>query len=326
MKSIFLKSILMVTLSLLLLHCGSDPIQKGDEAFQKGNYGEAVLFYEEALQQQPENNELKRKLAIANFKLGEQLFKARRVIRAFEGRLKEGLKYAPQPMDDAFKRELSQTYLALALAYKNLPPKNPIQKETYFQKTLHYLEKARETDPTNTEAQNAYQQFVEENFDTMLQNGLAAYRKGKEDPGQYFVAEYYLEKALSFKPDHPEAQKYLRLARKNGLDVLDMSKQYPIAITSQKRVKDQYAIFVVVRNNTPRPVTVAPENFVLLAADESEYTGTTRPEFKPPFQKRTLQSAEEAEGVVVFPMTGNPKLVRLELWLNDELASAKNFP
>ncbi len=315
-----------LTVGLFLIHCGSDPVQKGDAAFQQGNYGEAVLYYEEALKDQPENTALKRKLAIANFKLGEQLFKARRVIRAFEGRLKEGLKYAPQPMDDAFKRELSHTYLALALAYKKLPPKNPIQRETFFQKTLYYLEQARKVDTTNTEAEQAYQKFVQENFDTMLQKGLAAFQKGKADPGKYFVAEYYLEKALQFKPDHRQARKYLTLARKNGLDVLDMNKRYPIAITSQKQVKDVYAIFVVVRNNTTQPITVAPENFILLLDDESDYTGTTRPEFKPPFNKRTLQSAEEAEGVVVFTISGKVRPRRLELWLNDELASAKNFP
>ncbi len=325
MKRIYVAFLTILTIAIFL-HCGKDPVTKGDEAFQQRQYGEAVLNYEEALKAQPENDAIRKKLAIANFKLGEQLFKARHVIRAYEGRIKEGLKYAPKTPDAEFKRALSDAYLGVALAYKQTPPKNPTQREMFFQKTLEYLEKAQQADPTNTAAQEAYQQFVEENFENMLNKGIAAYKKGKKDPGQYLIAEYYLEKALQFKPDHPQAKKYLRLARKGGLDVLDMSKKYPIAITSQKRIKDWYAIFVVVRNNTPQDITVSPENFVLLAADESEYTGTTRPEFKPPFSRITLKPAQEAEGVVVFPVKGKPRFVRLELWLNDELASAKNFP
>ncbi len=321
--AILVISFLLLT---LLIGCGSDPLTKGDEAFQQGNYGEAVINYEEALKAQPENDEIRKKLAIANFKLGEQLFKARKVIRVYEGRIKEGLKYAPKNPDAEFQRALSNAYLGVALAYKNLPPQNPTQREMFFQKTLNYLEKARQTDPQNSAAEKAYTQFVEENFGKMLNKGIAAYKKGKKDPGQYLIAEYYLEKALSFKPDHAEAKKYLRRARKGGLDVLDMSKHYPIAITSQKWMKNWYAIYVVVRNNTNQDITVAPENFVLLAADESEYTGTARPEFKPPFSKTVLKPATEADGVVVFAVKGKPRFTRLELWLNDELASAKNFP
>ncbi len=310
---------------LLLAGCGSDPVQKGDNAFQEGNYGAAVLQYEKALQEQ-DTPEIRKKLAIANFKLGELLYKRRHVIRAYEGRIKEGLKYAPQNPDAELKRALSNAYLGVALEYKNLPPKNPTQREQFFQKTLEYLEKAVQTDPQNTKAQQAMAQFTEENFEKMLNRGIRAYKKGKSDPGQFIIAEYYLEKALNFKPNHPEAQKYLKLARKGGLDVLDMSKQYPIAITSQKWIQGAYAIYVVVRNNTRNAITVAPENFILLASDESEYTGSTRPEFKPPFVQKTLKPAEEADGVLVFQVQGKPHFTRLELWLNDELASAKNFP
>ena len=311
---------------LFLLACGGDPLPRGDEAFQQGKYAEAMKYYKEALKNQPDNPEIQKKIAFTYFKIGEYFFKTRRVIRAFEGQVEKGIQAAPDPDDPEFRRQLSQTYFALAEAYQSVKPENPVQKEQFFKKTLFYLEKAIETDSSNSAAQQALQQFSEKNFQEMLNRGLNAYKKGPEDPLEYLAAEFYLTRALKFNPDHKEARRYLRLARKKGLDVLNMSQDMPIAISSQLKKGRLLAYYIVIRNNTNEPRRVSSRNFYLLTAEGDEVQGSTSQEFAEPFQETTLQPGEETGGVVTFQIQPRKKYVRVEYWHENAVLGYKNLP
>ncbi|NOX38735.1 MAG: DUF4352 domain-containing protein [Calditrichaeota bacterium] len=317
---------LVLGVLLIFLACGGDPIQQGDQAFQQGKYSEAMKFYNEALKAQPDNPEIKKKIAFTYFKIGEHFFKTRRVIRAFEGQVEKGIQIAPDPDDPEYRRTLSQTYLALAQAYQQVKPENPVQKEQFFKKTLYYLEKAIETDSSNTEAQEALRVFSEKNFQEMLDRGLTAYKKGPKDPLEYLVAEYYLERALKFNPDHKEAKRYLRLARKKGLDVLNINQDMPIAISSQLKKGRLLAYYIVIRNNTDEPRRVSSQNFYLITADGDEVQGGTSREFAEPFQDVTLQPGQETGGVVTFQINPRVKYVRVEYWHENDVAGYKNLP
>ncbi len=313
-------------LVILLSGCSKTPVEKGDEAFAQGRYAEAIRAYLEATKEQPENPALKEKIATAYFKQGEKLFQMRKVLKAFEARVELGAKYVPEQPSEQMRKTLSQVYYALAMAYKNTPPENPYQKKTYFDKTLSYLEKAIRFDENNNEARQALQSFQNEHFQEMLDKGIDRYNKGKVDETNYILADYYLTNANKFKPGDPQVQKYLRLARKKALNILDPGQRIPLAITDQLK-KDQYLAFYVVVHNIDLPkIAFDASNFYLISDEGSEIQGEANPMFDSYLKPVTLGQEEETEGVVAFPIKPNQKYHRLELRFDGEVLGYKNLP
>ena len=218
---------------LIIIGCGKPPMEKGDEAFNQQKYSEALKYYLEAVKEMPDNDVLKEKIATTYFKQGEIFWEKRRILRGIEARVNSGLSYVPDNPTPEMNKTISETYLTLALAYKNVKAENPFQKRQFFNKALESLEKSLSYDSTNTEANNTLTQFKEENFQEMLDKGIAAYRRGGRDRLQYITADYYLTNALKLDPDNNNAQRYLRLSRQKSLNLLDPGQDVPNAVTDQ---------------------------------------------------------------------------------------------
>lgn len=319
---IFFISITLIT----FLSCGKAPTQKGDEAFQQKNYSEALKNYLEALKETPNDDLLKEKIATTYFKAGEIFWEKRRVLKAFEVRVYDGLKFLPPNPSPEMKVQVSEAYFKLALAYKNAKAENPFQKEQFFNKALQNLKRSLAYDSTNTEANKALEQFKLENFQKYLERGIASYRKGSRDALQYLNADIYLTNALRLDPENEKAQKYLKRARERALNLLDPGQQVPFAITDQMENSEYLAFLVVVHNQLSEGLSINAGNFYLVKENGKEIRGKSSGMFSTPFAPTSLANGEEAAGVVAFPLPETKDYARLELRKNGDLLGFKNLP
>jgi tetratricopeptide (TPR) repeat protein len=252
-------------------------MESGDEAFSQQRYSEALRFYLQALKENPSDDALKEKITLCYFREGEIFYEKRKVIKAFEARVKSGLKHLPSDLSDNMSKTISNIYFKLAQAYQTSKADNPYQQKKFFDHALNNLERSLAYDSTNTQASLELQIFKEAHFEEMLDKGIFAYKKGRRDALQYIAADHYLSNALKLDPENKQAQKYLRLTRKRALNVLDPGLDVPLAITDQMVNTDYLAFLVVVYNLLPDNLYVNPANFYLVKNDGGEIRGKSTP-------------------------------------------------
>ncbi len=311
---------------LLLSGCGKGLMESGDEAYGQQNYTDALKFYLEASKEFPNDMALKEKIALCYFKEGELFYEKRRVIKAFEARVKNGMKFVPANPSPTLTTEISNVHLKLAYAYRQAKAENPIQKKQFVDAALEYIDKSLSYDSTNTEARQALDEFKEEHFTGLLEKGLTAYKRGTQDPLQYIAADYYLTQSLKLDPEDTEALKYLQLSRKKALNLLDPGMNVPIAITDQMKNEQYLAFLVVVYNLLPENLYVTPENLYLVKKDGKEIRGRTSGMFSTPLENKTIVNGEEIAGVVAFQLPEKQDYARLEFRKNGEILGYKNLP
>ncbi|RMG62605.1 MAG: tetratricopeptide repeat protein [Calditrichaeota bacterium] len=320
-----LSNVLLIFL-VLLWGCGSDPVAEGDAAYQRGEYAQAIRHYQEALKAQPQSTAVQEKLGLAYCRLGQLFYQKRHVWRAFEANVEKGVKLIGENPSPETRRELTRLYLALALAFKETPPENNHQKREFFDKTLHYLEEARRLDPENSEAEKVLNDFMAENFADMLAKGQRYLELGKQDPANYLVAEYYLSRALKFRPQDARAAEYLQRARQAALAVPDMDQAVPLAITNQAHKKGLDAFYVVAFNNTHAPLRLDPAGFRLNLVNGDQLQPLQKHPFTHPFPAARVAPGKSSEGVLVFRIPAKARVSRLVYLADGEVLGSKALP
>jgi tetratricopeptide (TPR) repeat protein len=315
-----------IGLALLLTGCSKGFMESGDEAFQQQNYTEALKYYLEAAKEFPNDPALKEKIALSYFREGELFYEKRQTVKGFEARVNSGLAYLPDNPSPELLSATSDIHLKLAIAYKNTKADNPFQQKKNFETSLKFLEKSLGYDSSNVEANQIMRKFKEENFIEIFEKGMTAYTKGSKDPLQYIAADHYLTNATFLDPSHSEAAKYLNLARKKALNVLDPGFAVPIAITDQMENTDYVAYLVVVYNLLPEHLSVSAGNLYLIKKDGKEIRGKTSGQFTTPLVDKTIANGEETAGVVAFPLPADRNFTRLEFRSNGKMLGYKNLP
>ncbi len=310
----------------LLAGCGKGLMESGDEAFGQQNYSEALKYYLEVVKEGKNDPGLNEKIVLCYFREGELIYEKRRVIKAFEARIKSGLLYLPENPSPEILQTVSHTYLKLAYAYKNTRAENPFQQRKYFDRALENIEKALDYDSTNAEAKQTLHQFREENFTQFLQKGITAYNKGRSDGYQYFAAEHYLSNARKLDPANREVNRYLTLTRTKTLALLDPGLEVPMAIADQMKNHEYQAYLVVVENLLPENLYVSPGHFCAVREDGREFWGKTSGMFMTPLENKSLTNGQETSGVVVFPLPDKSQYARLEFRKDGEVLGYKNLP
>jgi len=312
--------------ALLFIGCGKGLMESGDEAFEQKNYTDALKYYLEAAKEFPDDVSLKEKIAISYFREGESFYEKRRVIKAFEARVKNGMKFVPENPSPNMVFEVSQIHLKLAFAYKQTKAENPYQKKKYLDNALDFIEKSLAYDSSNTDAHAALAEFKEEHFTSLKEKGLTAYNKGAQDPLQFIAADYYLTQSIKLDPENQEAKKYLTLARQKALNLLDPGMNVPIAVTDRME-NDQYIAFlVVVYNLLPENLYVTAEHLYLVKKDGTAIRGKTSGMFTTALQSKSLANGQEMAGVVAFPLPEDKNFARLEFRKDGEVMGYKNLP
>ncbi|MCK5454582.1 MAG: hypothetical protein KAJ16_09480 [Calditrichia bacterium] len=325
MKKLVIIYVFLV-IALLLISCGKGLMESGDEAFAQKNYYEALKYYLEAAEEFPDDISLKEKIAISYFKEGELFYEKRQVIKAFEARVKNGMKFVPANPSNNMVSEVSQIYLKLAFAYKQTKAENPYQKKQFLDRSLDYIERALAQDSTNADALAALEEYKEEHFMSLKEKGLTAYKRGAQDPLQFIAADYYLTQSLKLDPENQEANNYVKLSRKKSLNLLDPGMDVPIAVTDRMENKQYVAFLVVVYNLLPENLYVTAEHLYLVKKDGSAIRGKTSGMFTTALESKTLANGQEMAGVVAFPLPQNKNFARLEFHKDGEVLGYKNLP
>ena len=319
-------SVLIGIIILIAVSCGKAPVQKGDEAFQEQKYSEALKYYLEAVKKTPDDPALKEKIATTFFKEGEIFWEKRHVLKAFEARVQQGLKYVPENPSSKMKRQVSDAYFNLALAYKNTNAENPFQKEQFFNNALENLKKSELFDSTNVKVNEAIAELKTENFQKYLDRGVSAFRKGTRDALQYINADIYLTNALRLDPESETARSYLKKAREKSLNVLDPGQDVPFAVTDQMENGEYLAFLIVLHNQLSNSISVNAGNFYLVNENGKQVQGKNSGMFSTPLEPSSVANGDEIAGVVAFPLPVNKNGARLEFKKDGDLLGYKNLP
>ncbi len=319
---------LFITLFVIMLiaSCSRDPVHKGDEAFQKGEFAKAVKFYTEAYKSHPESHQLKEKLALSYFKLGEYYYQKRKVLSAFEAKVEQGIKFLPDTLDERTKEILSGVHVSLAEAFMNTPPENIVRKRRFYDNARMHLKTALRYQPDNPRALQAWEQFKEKNFSEMYEKGMKYFRQATKDKTNYLIAEYYLTRAFQLNPEHADLRKALMTSRKKTLNMLDPDQQVPIAITDKIRKGNMWSYLIVAHNNSNENHQVSAGSFFLVDESGGAQQGFSNDKFANAFTAGTIKPDREKDGVVSFKITPGKQYVRVELRLKDKVLGYKNLP
>ena len=155
---------------LFLFQCeNNDTIQKADKAFNNEEYLQAIRLYKKALQQNPEKELLKEKIALSYMYNGKLLYTSTKNVKSFAGNLKEANVFIPANPSQTFKINQSQILLSLSKAYINSKPENDIEKEKFFLESISTLEQSLILDSTNVEADSLLAEMNIIHFEKLLE-------------------------------------------------------------------------------------------------------------------------------------------------------------
>lgn len=332
-----MKQILKVVLSLFALlviivffGCGGNAYEDGLNAMEKGDFNLAIKYLSEAKKGTPENELISEKLALAYMLKGKDLFSKRSNLQAYSGNFSKGEEYIPDSPSQEFQVEYSNLLFDLANAYQNTKPENDVQKEDFLNKTISSLETAIGYNPENLEAEELLTQIKSDNFAAILDRGKKLYLQAKNENNKdlYFTAEYYFKKANNFDSENKEALSYLSKTRKQTLDVLDVEQDFALAIADQTFSKGSYIFEIGIQNNTPDPISIKHENFVITDKDGNTYPldKATMSKFKNILPEKSITDRKTISGIIAFKMKKKYKLDYLGYKLNNEKIVKKYFP
>lgn len=310
----------------LLVSCDNDPIQKGDEAFKKDQLLDAQKYYERALEENPGDDLLREKLMITYFRTGESFYQTRKLVSAYEGQVKQGFAYLPEVISDSLKKVIAARLLKLAQAFREAPAENEYSKKEFEDKAVHYLKVALEYDSTNTAIYDALQSIKGEEVNNLIKKGLVYQQAGEKKGENYFVADYYFQKALELDPKNKEAANSLRINRQKALDVYNYQQFTPIKILKRSMIGELLVFEIKILNNTNRVIDLKGDGFSLVASDGTRLEGFFSEVFEMPYLTKKLASGQEAKGVVSFQPTGSKRYIRLEYNGGGKLTGHKYLP
>ena len=312
--------------SLMLISCDKDPVLKGDEAFKKGQFLDAQKYYDEALNENPDNNQLKEKLMSTYFKTGENFYETRKLVTAFEGQVKQGFAFLPESPADSTKEKISNTLLNLAIAFKETPAENEYQKKELTDKAIFYLKEAMKYDSTNTLALENLESIKNKEIENIILKGEAYLKAGEKKSENYFIAEEYFLDALNLDPGNEKATKSLKLTRQKILTIYNYKQFTPLKILNRSWTGELLVYEIKILNNTNRPMDLKGDGFYLIASDGSKLGGFFSEKFSMPYITKQLASGKEESGVVSFEASHSKRYVKLEYNGGDRFEGSTNLP
>ncbi len=326
-------TLFLITLfSFLLLNCGGSPMEEGDKAYNQGEYNLALKNYFEYKKENPQDNSINAKIALAYLHRGHDLFSRTRNISTFESNYEKAQKYMEDGFTDpAMQKEYSNMLYEFGMAYRMARPENEIQEDQYFDNTLEYLNLAIETDPGNMKADSTLAAIYDENYQKMFDRGtkyLEAAKKSKNND-YYLSAENFLSKAVQFNPASEEARKKLSDARKETLKILKYYNPVSFCVPGYKKSKKDLFVAITAQNVTEDPFELKTGNFELTCKDGTVYkvdTEKTAKLEKALTDNNKINPNKLLDVDVVFTIDNSKELESLAYVFEDGRSFKKYFP
>jgi len=323
----------MFLLFVLMNGCGGNREAQGDSEYAEGNYDQALIHYLEVKKSNPQDANINEKIALAYMQKGLKLYQQRKNLDAFIANFEKGQEIYPKENASAdFKSAYSKLLTQIAQAYQSTPPKNEIQKELFFNKTIQSLEEALVNDPENTEADEVLAKIKSENFQKMYDRGVQFLEravKERTNHDLFLSAERYLSRAVSFDPNNQEALNRLSEARKKTLSIINMDMDFPVAIADFKITSGHVLLDITGINNSGGQIIFDPAKLKLVDRDENEFRFDKTETDK--FENGLTQTVElaprkQVDGPIAFAVPAGTKLKSLEYELGEGIIVKKYFP
>jgi hypothetical protein len=326
--------LLLFKLWFILIACSDNLAEKGKEAYHSGDYNQAIDLLTSIKQEEAIDPQLNEMIALAYMYRGKDLFDKTLNIKAYAGNYQLSKPYIPLEPSEEFKVEYTQLMVAMAEAYRKIIPKNNLEKEQFYAKTLEALHKAQELDSANVRMQDIFAQLREENFQTLFQKAQSMYNRAQrtKDWDLLFTAEILLNDAGELDPKNKEVLKLRRQIRQAALGVLNYRDGISMAITQRLYDKDKLVMYLAIENYLDKSITIDIAQIELVDVSGRVY-GVDQKEmrvrelFGQPSLKNTVLNSENAytAGVVAFDIPKNRGVSLLRLKQNNQEIAVKYF-
>lgn len=326
--------LLLFKLWFILIACSDNLAEKGKEAYHSGDYNQAIDLLTSIKQEEAIDPQLNEMIALAYMYRGKDLFDKTLNIKAYAGNYQLSKPYIPLEPSEEFKGEYTQLMVAMAEAYRKIIPKNNLEKEQFYAKTLEALHKAQELDSANVRMQDIFAQLREENFQTLFQKAQSMYNRAQrtKDWDLLFTAEILLNDAGELDPKNKEVLKLRRQIRQAALGVLNYRDGISMAITQRLYDKDKLVMYLAIENYLDKSITIDIAQIELVDVSGRVY-GVDQKEmrvrelFGQPSLKNTVLNSENAytAGVVAFDIPKNRGVSLLRLKQNNQEIAVKYF-
>ena len=332
-SKIILSLVFFITLSILSVHCGSDPASEGNKAFEAGNYNLAIKHYLEAKGNTPaEQQQYDERLALSYMLRGQDLYARSKNVKSFSGNFEKSLDYIPDQPSQEFMKVYSEVLYNLGTAYLTTTPENEIQREDYLNKAIGYLEDALVNDQTNQKADSLLAQIKIDNFEKMLDKGNDFYEKaGRTNNGDHYItAEYYFQRAAYFDLNNQEADKMLSKTRAKTLSILNNRQDFAMAVADMSRQDGNLILDLTIKNYATSAVSIDISNFEVVDINGNSYQ-LNKAMMENKFSKNSLKNQKLGElksvdGIIVFAVPAKIKLDYLGYRLDESETTKKYFP
>ncbi len=328
-------AVIIISLSLVIIcGCGKSEIEKGQEAYAKKDYLEAIKMLSLANELDKENFDQQELLAMAYLYRGEELYAQRKNVKAFAGNVEKAQGWLPEVISDSVKTEYCRLLVELGKAYQIAKPKSDVEKKAYFNSALENFKTALDVDSTYSDAIAALEQLREENFQKLLDKAQSLYDKGVRTRTSihYFSALGYVEQAARFDDKNENLRTLLSKIRQRTLGILDPQDGLAMAVTKTLYKDKYFTALVAVENYTNRSIRIKRSQFELIdirgnvyKVDEEELEG--RKLFGDVCIEDTVLTSRNnyMDGILVFPVPEETYMKQLVYKISESEIKRKYF-
>jgi|GEM_PF-3290442 len=326
--------LLLFNLCLVLIACSDNLAEKGRQAYLSGDYNQAIELLTSIKQEESSDPQLNETIALAYMYRGKDLFDKTLNIKSYEGNYQLAKPYIPLEPSEDFKIEYTQLMVAMAEAYRNVIPKNNLEKEQFYTKTLEALHKAQELDSSNVRIEEIFAQLREENFQALFQKAQNMFNRAQRSKewDLLFTAEILLNDASELDPKNKDVLQLRRQIRQAALGVLNHRDGVSMAITQRIYDKDKLIMYLAIENYLEKAINIDIAQIELVDVSGRVY-GVDQKEMRvrelfgqPSFKNTVLNSENSyAAGIVAFDIPKNRAVSSLRLKHNDQEIAVKYF-
>lgn len=330
-----LYSVILLFCIFLFFHCGSDPGEEGQLAYDKGDYSQAIKLLTRAQQEDSTRHDLDEMICLSYLCRGTEVYEKTHNVKALAGNFEQGEKYLPKKPTGSFNKKYSEFLIQLAQAYLGSKSSNEMEQESYFENAVTTAKKAKQIDSTSTAADSLLLKLKTSHFQNLLDKGKNLYSKAgrTRNPDLYFTSKYYLKKAQEFEADNKEILKYLGRIRSKTFSVLNYREDLSIAVVSFSQERKGTIVDLTIKNYSGKPVSVNIDNFELVDTKGNRY-GLNKHEMKKRelFGESCLKNVTlnnknfSISGIIAFEAPPDIKIAYVNYTIDAKRFARKYFP
>ena len=329
-----LNSLLILFTTIIFYNCGSNIAEKGRQAYNDGDYNQAIQLLTAAKNEKNLDNDVDEMIVLSYMYRGKELYDKTQNLKSFSGNYISALKHLPKSPTADFRSKYNDLLIELARAYKDTKPKTESEHEENFRKSINIIDQVLKEDSTKAEAKTLFSEIEVLIFKKYLDKANTLYTKAKktDDWDLFFNAESYLQDAEKLNPNSNDVKALRQKIRRETLGVLNYRDGVSLAVTERMYEKGKMIMFLVVKNYKNKPLQFDPTEIELVDLKGNVYN-IDKEEMRVrelfgqiPIKAKTLNGNEPlTEGLIAFDAPKDLAISYLALNVNGEQITRKYF-